>query len=297
MKILFSSDIHVDPGHLDRLLAAAGELEPEAVIVGGDLVPARAHTLADTLAVQQEWVERTLLPRLEAFHRARPHIGVFLDYGNDDLAASRTLLARGDGGPFTLIHGRVVPLGSDLALAGYMIVPPTPFSPKDWEKADCSDRTGLDGEVRLDGGKTALGAVRPHRLSLADGTIEADLESLTDTLASIPWTRKQFLFTSHSPPWNTLLDRLYGGRHVGSLAVRRFIERWGPTGRLIATLHGHIHEGPEAGAPSDRVSGVPAFNVGQSRGALRALLFDASDVENSARLVRKDSGKATLALL
>jgi uncharacterized protein len=42
----------------------------------------------------------------------------------------------------------------------------------------------------------------------------------------------------HSPPNNTDLDQLYSGLHVGSIAIREFIEINQP----YLTLHGHIHE-------------------------------------------------------
>ena len=75
------------------------------------------------------------------------------------------------------------------------------------------------------------------------GTIEKDLASLAsdDSL-----DRAMFLF--HTPPYDTPLDRAaLDGKtyehvpldvHVGSIAVRRFIERRQP----LLTLHGHVHE-------------------------------------------------------
>lgn len=42
----------------------------------------------------------------------------------------------------------------------------------------------------------------------------------------------------HTPPFDTALDRIYSGKHVGSTAVREFIERRGPD----VALCGHIHE-------------------------------------------------------
>ena len=60
--------------------------------------------------------------------------------------------------------------------------------------------------------------------------------------------RCTFLF--HSPPYRTSLDRAQlDGKcidhvpldvHVGSIAIKRFIERRQPR----VTLHGHIHEAP-----------------------------------------------------
>ena len=46
------------------------------------------------------------------------------------------------------------------------------------------------------------------------------------------------IFVSHVPPYRTKLDRIYIGRHVGSRAIREFIEKNSP----ILVLTGHIHE-------------------------------------------------------
>jgi uncharacterized protein len=48
-----------------------------------------------------------------------------------------------------------------------------------------------------------------------------------------------FILVSHQPPRNTLNDRVATEYHVGSEAVRTFIERYQP----LICLTGHIHEG------------------------------------------------------
>jgi Icc-related predicted phosphoesterase len=46
------------------------------------------------------------------------------------------------------------------------------------------------------------------------------------------------IFVPHSPPYNTKLDRIMAGSHVGSTAIRNFIERYQPD----VVICGHIHE-------------------------------------------------------
>jgi hypothetical protein len=46
------------------------------------------------------------------------------------------------------------------------------------------------------------------------------------------------VFVPHAPPHNTKLDRVFLGKHVGSTAVRKFIERRQPN----VVICGHIHE-------------------------------------------------------
>lgn len=51
-------------------------------------------------------------------------------------------------------------------------------------------------------------------------------------------TRIPMILVSHTPPRDTLVDRLANGKHVGSTAVRRFIEHHQPD----LCITGHIHE-------------------------------------------------------
>jgi Icc-related predicted phosphoesterase len=46
------------------------------------------------------------------------------------------------------------------------------------------------------------------------------------------------IFVPHAPPMNTALDLIHSGSHVGSVAVREFIERHQPH----VVICGHIHE-------------------------------------------------------
>ena len=65
---------------------------------------------------------------------------------------------------------------------------------------------------------------------------------------------EQLLLVVHTPPQGSGADDLGGGRHVGSPAVRAFIERVSPA----ACLTGHIHEGRSASV----VAGTPVVNPG-----------------------------------
>lgn len=62
------------------------------------------------------------------------------------------------------------------------------------------------------------------------------------------------LLLTHAPPHGTQLDRLKNGRHVGSKAVRAFIEKYQPT----LCVCGHIHESKG----EDRLGATTLFNPG-----------------------------------
>jgi Icc-related predicted phosphoesterase len=62
------------------------------------------------------------------------------------------------------------------------------------------------------------------------------------------------VFCPHAPPHGTSCDRLRGGEHVGSTAVRRFVDREQPD----VVLCGHIHEARGV----DRVGATQIVNPG-----------------------------------
>jgi Icc-related predicted phosphoesterase len=69
---------------------------------------------------------------------------------------------------------------------------------------------------------------------------EAELaEFLNDTLQGVSAETPKIL-VCHQPPYNTEVDRIEDGTHVGSKAVREFIERVQP----LICFTGHIHSAP-----------------------------------------------------
>lgn len=66
---------------------------------------------------------------------------------------------------------------------------------------------------------------------------EAELAELTEQASHIILDVPQ-IFVCHQPPLNTLNDRLYDGRQVGSQSVRDYIEKHQP----LICFTGHIHE-------------------------------------------------------
>jgi Icc-related predicted phosphoesterase len=62
------------------------------------------------------------------------------------------------------------------------------------------------------------------------------------------------ILIAHCPPYNTTVDRLYSGQHVGSTSVRQFIEAYQPD----ICISGHIHEAPG----EDRLGNTLLLNPG-----------------------------------
>jgi len=78
-------------------------------------------------------------------------------------------------------------------------------------------------------------------------------ERLWKAFAEVKEAPLKVLF-SHTPPANTRLDRIRGGSHVGSLAVRRFLEQTD----CNLCICGHIHEA----VGTDLLGGTILINPG-----------------------------------
>lgn len=82
------------------------------------------------------------------------------------------------------------------------------------------------------GGSLPAPGLTPFELS--EDELRARLDAaVKDLPAGLP-----LVLVAHQPPFETMSDRIYSGDHVGSTAVRSFIEAHQP----ILCLTGHIHE-------------------------------------------------------
>ncbi len=237
-RCFFVADLHGRGDRYEKLLAAVEAERPDAVLLGGDLLPFGAMPLPGVAAnFLLDW----LLPRLE---RLREALGpayprVLAIFGNDDPRSEEESLAELERrGLLEHAHRRRLALGPH-PFYGYAAVPPTPFLLKDWERYDVS-RFVDPGCVSPEDGYRSVPVPEGETKW---GTIAADLEALAgdeDVSGAV------FLF--HAPPHGTALDRAaLDGRtvdhapvdvHVGSVAIRRFVEARQP----LLSLHGHVHE-------------------------------------------------------
>ena len=294
MKFLYAADIHLSKQHLQRFFYAAIKLDVDCLVIGGDLIPAdirdRFREIKDCIIPQGEWVTEIFLPAVTSFSKRFPEKKVLFDFGNDDMLANRRFLEVDDGVHHHLIHNRIIELAPGLALVGYMNIPFTPFMLKDWELPDREDLLGRGKNLRKKGINTGYGKARESKLQKITRTIEGDLAQLSEELNRSRWIQHKFIFVCHCPPADTALDLMHGNVHVGSESVRSFIDRWAKDGRLLTSLHGHIHEAPElSGAVFEFLGKVPCFNMGQNEETLQALLFEVDNDVNSAEQVWVDA--------
>ena len=281
MVIFFVSDMHGRVERYQRLFRRIAEERPDAVLLGGDLLPMLFASHDDD--VQGDFVRDFLV---EGFMRLRDDLGssypeVLPILGNDDPRFEEAaVMAAASDGVWQYVHNRRVELGG-FSFYGYSYVPPTPFLLKDWERYDVS-RYVDPGSVSPEEGRRSV----PEDARVArNATILDDLKELA---GSEDLERAIFLF--HSPPHRTALDRVaLDGQmvdhvpldvHIGSIAIRRFIE----TRQPLITLHGHAHESVRlTGEWHDHIGRTHLYGAGHDGPELALVRFDPSVPEKATR--------------
>lgn len=280
---LFASDLHGKADRYRKLWTAIERERPAAVFLGGDLLPhlGRPSSPADHGGIG--FLAGQILPDLRALRSGmgEEYPRIFAILGNDDARSEEEeMLGIEEEGLWSYAHGRRIPWGPYLVL-GYANVPPTPFLLKDWERYDVS-RFVDPGCVSPEEGRRTMPVPAAE---LRYGTIARDLDLLAgdaDLSGAI------FLF--HTPPYDTLLDRAaLDGRtvdsvpmdvHVGSIAVRRFIEERRPR----ITLHGHVHEAARlTGEWRIRLGETHAYSAAHDGPELALVRFDPEDPGSATR--------------
>jgi len=233
-NFFFVSDLHGKKHRYTSLFQAITNEQPEAVFIGGDIMPSTGQEVffSEFLMKEIRNLQKTMRNAYPAF---------FIIPGNDDLRSYEDFLIEGNNEAlWNYIPNKSINW-NEYHITGYPFVPPTPFRLKDWEKYDVS-RFVDPGCIHPSEGKRS---VKPD-YDPEYATIFDDLKQLTANLDP-----KKTIMLFHTPPYKTALDRaaLDGimiehvplDVHVGSIAVKRIIEEWQP----LITLHGHIHESAE----------------------------------------------------
>jgi Icc-related predicted phosphoesterase len=279
----FVSDLH---GHLDRyqkLYMTIRNEQPDAVFLGGDILPSFFQTVSAPNHEYSEFIkdhlEKNLIQLREELGTAYPR--VFLILGNDDgRTVESSILDAAGRGVWEYVHNRRA-IFQNYSVFGYSFIPPSPFLLKDWEKYDVS-RYVDPGAISPEEG------VRSYQLdeySQKYSTIKKDLDQLAGDA-----NLEKAIFLFHSPPYKTKLDRAaLDGKmidhvpldvHVGSIAIRQFIESHQP----MLTLHGHVHESAFISkAWKDRLGATYLFSAAHDGPELAMVRFDPEDLDRATR--------------
>lgn len=281
-RCFFVSDVHGSVDRYQKLFAAVEQERPELVLLGGDLLLA-GLVRSTPFGSHRDFVGEFLAARLGSL---RSKLGsayprVLLILGNDDPRFEEAaVLDAGADGLWEYVHNRRVDL-EGWSVYGYAFVPPTPFLFKDWERYDVSRYVDPGCVSPEQGTRTVPISTSEARYA----TIGEDLKALT---AERDLTRSVFLF--HTPPYQTALDRAaLDGKtiehvpldlHVGSIAVRRFIEDRQP----LLTLHGHIHESAGiTGTWRDTIGRTHLFSAAHDGPELALVRFDLENLAVATR--------------
>lgn len=247
----FTSDLHGQTQFYEQLLGLVAAHRPGAVLIGGDLCPHAAGRQGITL--QRVFLQGFLVEFARRAREASPGTTLMLLMGNDDWRANHDCLEQNHGTLWQSLHARSVETGG-VSVAGLSWVPITPFLMKDWERWDDGDE---ESPARLAGFLSHGDVLLDHAFDPARRT-----PTIADALAALAETARpaETVFVLHSPPRDTRCDVIGAGLHVGSRAIRRFIEDTQPP----LVLSGHIHESPRmTSAWRDRIGRTIVVNPGQ----------------------------------
>ena len=280
---VFVSDLHGREERFLKLFSLIRKERPEAVFLGGDLLPSGSLLFGNSRCRQGDFLEGFLLPRLRALRAAvkEKYPAVFLILGNDDPRSAEEGFRRHESEElWRYLHLRKIGFGP-WVIYGYACVPPTPFLLKDWERYDVS-RFVDPGCIPPEEGRFSIPVAEEEK---GFPTIQEDLARLA---GGDPLDDAVLLF--HSPPYQTKLDRAaLDGRqvdgapldvHVGSIAVRRFIEERQPR----ITLHGHVHESPRlTGSWHETIGATHCFSAAHDGRERAVVYFDPREPEKAIR--------------
>lgn len=296
-KVAYIADLHGNIPLYERLFKEAKKLKVD-IFIGGDILPkevspesvqkekaykmqyegnkAFMYVLA---SVQRDFIKKYLVPKVREFKRTGKSI--YLMFGNDDLACNLDLLEQAEhDGLVKLLYDKnfhIYEICKNTFIAGYGYVDLTPFGIKDWEKFDrekepAKEVSFVGYKSYRKGRKCEIKEVNLDNQTFRKNTISRDLKNLVSVIGKEKI--KRTIFVMHAPPANTFLDVCERG-HVGSFAIRSFIEKYQP----IATLHGHIHESYWlTGKYKQKIGKTICVNPGQMTRTLHAILFDTSDI-------------------
>ena len=252
----FVSDIHGQVDRYEKLFKMILSEQPTLVFIGGDFLPSGLNYRKSVDFSHKDFINGFLAPNFEQLrdNLKDNYPKIYIIMGNDDgRMEEASVLNASTTGIWEYIHQRRMKFDK-YPIYGYSFVPPTPFLCKDWERYDVS-RYVDPGCLSLEDGYHSIPVSESE---LRYSTIKNDLDVLT---ADSDLSNTILLF--HTPPYQTSLDRAaLDGKmidhvpldvHVGSIAVKKFIEMRQP----MITLHGHIHE-------STRLTGEWKIKIGNT---------------------------------
>ncbi len=280
----FVSDLHGLKERYRKLFEKIISELPSVVFMGGDLLP-HQHFSQNAYQAHAEFIENFFIPQFTELKKSlrNTYPRIFLILGNDDSKlAERPLITGGQKELWYYIHKKYFRF-NNLIVLGYACVPPTPFLLKDWEKYDVSCYVDPGCIPPEEGYHSVPESLDEKKFD----SIKKDLENL-----SIEKNKHQLICLFHSPPYQTKLDRaalddqyidqVPLNPHIGSIAIRQFIEQNQP----LLTLHGHVHESTRlTGSWRDQIGNTFCFNAAHDGSELALVRFNPQNLQKASRVL------------
>ncbi len=183
---------------------------------------------------QAAWLSTVLLREFMEFKKTYQCSISIMGANNDPKKLVQIFDEAESNGIIQHLHNKAF-VADDCMIAGYPFISPTPFQFEYWEKPEKEIYTDLKELVK-----------------------KSDISKT--------------ILVTHVPPKDTPLDVIWSGKHVGSSALRRFIENYKP----LLNLSGHIHEAP-------KISGKWLYRIGKT------ICINPSDSEDKLQLLIGDT--------
>ncbi|WP_145957689.1 metallophosphoesterase family protein [Labilibaculum antarcticum] len=153
-------------------------------------------------------------------------------------------------------------LYKNIRLSGYGIVPPTPFTRKDYEARDLESDVIHPQKGAYFSTTTGIVKPIPSDYFITKPSIEEQLHNIDP---------KSSIWICHSPPYGGKLDVSWEQTHLGSKALTNQISKRQP----ILSLHGHIHESPMlSGTWIEKIGESYCINPGRNAQQLHAVIIE-----------------------
>jgi Icc-related predicted phosphoesterase len=246
---LSAADIHGNIVQYEKIKQLVLEHQIACVFLCGDILPKDGGSWSPenkirTIKMQADFIANYFLIYLAELGQITK---VYAIFGNDDFRSNYPNIEQANIPNVQFLNNQVVKLviaDQEFSVAGYPYVGLTPFQQKDWEKWDTESGL-MDHKIYRSNGYSSKDGVHFPVNFVTDPDRQATLRDDVAQLATLSDPKKT-IYIFHEAPFNTPLDMIApnnpyikdGMLHVGSLAIREFIEKHDP----LLTMHGHIHE-------------------------------------------------------
>jgi len=268
----FVSDLHGDKHKYELLVKEIARKKASFLFIGGDLLPHVRVSEKEKENSVNPFFDEFLIPLFSNLSRQMGcnYPEVYVIAGNDDYKSDLPGFLKGaEKELWKFLDSSKVRFGP-YHIYGYSYVPPTPFRIKDWEKFDI-DATLPPDAIHPDKGYRSTGDENMHSL------IKDDIQNLTgdDSLSKA-------IMLFHSPPYNSMLDKIPGNISIGSKAIAQFISEKQP----YITLHGHAHESSTVTGEWHQVTGkTHSFSAAYDNEGLAVVIFEIDNPADCRRLI------------